>query len=383
MITPAEIKTKAENKYFDFLRATFTHEPFFPLEIAVGKPKNSTDYAILRDWTQNLLAQSKEQRGFGYELVLEKQNTRLHGVQSLPQRVVINTPADFLKLIHKQQEFAQFQKASQQILHTFPQLAEWLGKYPQKLVAELPHWEQLLTVCTYFVAHPRPRLYLRELPLTVDTKFVEQHKAALRQWLDILLPPEAIEAEETEFARRYGLRDNEPEIRLRLLDPTFQAAWHWPLADFSAPASAVAQLNIPAVKAVVVENKTTFLTLPPLAGFIAIWGGGYKVSLLKTLAWLRPCAIWYWGDFDAQGFEILSQLRHYFPQTKSWLMDEQTFAQFAQFAVPGTPSKVASELYLTAEEQTLYHHLKTYQLRLEQERLPHGYVVAQTTALLR
>lgn len=381
MITPAEIQTKAENKYFDFLRATLTNEPFFPLEIAVGKPKSSTDYTVLRDWTQNLLAHSKAEKGVGYEVILEKQNTRLYGEQSLPQKVVIATPADFLKLIHKQQQFAQFQKASQQILHTFPQLKEWLCKYPQKLVAELSHWEQLVEVCTYFVAHPRPGLYLRELPLMVDTKFVEQNKAALRQWLDILLPPEAIEAEETEFARRYGLRDNEPEIRLRLLDPTFQTAWQWPVADFSAPVSALAQLNIPAVKVLVVENKTTFLTLPPLPGFMAIWGGGYKVSLLKKLAWLRPCVIWYWGDFDAQGFEILSQLRQYFPQTKSWLMDDKTFAQFAHLAGPGTPSKVETGLNLTAAEQTVYQHLKTHQLRLEQERLPHAYVVSQTSFL--
>ena len=38
------------------------------------------------------------------------------------------------------------------------------------------------------------------------TKFVERHRRILREWLDIVLPPETIRADEEHFERRFGLR---------------------------------------------------------------------------------------------------------------------------------------------------------------------------------
>lgn len=43
---------------------------------------------------------------------------------------------------------------------------------------------------------------------------------------------------------------------------------------------------------------------------------------------LPHAQLYYWGDLDAQGFEILSQFRGYFPQAQSLLMDSETFNRF-------------------------------------------------------
>ena len=66
----------------------------------------------------------------------------------------------------------------------------------------------------------------------------------------------------------------------------------------------------------------------------------------------------YWGDIDAQGFEILSQFRGYFPQTKSILMDKQTFEKFFEND-NGTQTNISTKLNLTEDEQELYEMLKT------------------------
>lgn len=370
MITSDEIRQQAARKYLDFLRAKVHGESFFPLAMRFRKAKASDDYLALRQWVGELLAESKAERGFGYTVLLAERALRRYGRQSLPAHITIDTESDFLQLIGKVAEFEAWQTAVTHTLAQFPQLQEWLAQYPQRVLPYLAVWDDLLTVCAYFVAHPRPNLYLRELPVPVHTKFVEDNQAILRHLLDELLPPTAIHATESQFERRFGLRYDEPQIRLRLLDEALRHALGWPVADISLTVSDCAALKGMNGRIVlIVENKMTFLTLPPVPNGLAIWGKGFQVSLLRDVGWLADCTIWYWGDLDAQGFAILSQLRDYWPQTRSFLMDEATLAKYQDFAVTGTPAGEMSLVNLDGEETAVYQHLLSHNYRLEQERI--------------
>jgi hypothetical protein len=77
------------------------------------------------------------------------------------------------------------------------------------------------------------------------------------------------------------------------------------LSDFSAPLSVLAETPLAPV-GVVVENKTTFLTLPKiLPGWLALWGNGNSVTVSGSLPWLRNRTLLYWGDLDAAGLRGL------------------------------------------------------------------------------
>ena len=95
---------------------------------------------------------------------------------------------------------------------------------------------------------------------------------------------------------------------------------------------------------------------------------------------MATCPIFYWGDLDAQGFQILSNLRALFPHVTSLMMDQETFAAFAAFSVPGTPTPVRQLPYLTEAERTLFLHLAEKNLRLEQERISHVYILKKLAA---
>jgi hypothetical protein len=69
------------------------------------------------------------------------------------------------------------------------------------------------------------------------------------------------------------------------------------------------------------------LALPNVADAIAIFGGGYAVSVLKLLAWLRDRNLVYWGDLDTHGFAILDQVRTHHPHARSPLMDRVTLLE--------------------------------------------------------
>jgi hypothetical protein len=370
MITPEEIKQQAERKYPSFLRASILDEIFFPFEIRFRKATASDDYLILRDWVRELLAGSKAERGFGYDVVLKKQELRRYGRQSLPSQITIETEADYLRLIGKTEAFKQWQTAVSHTLSQLPQLKEWLAQYPQRVLPHTHIWDDLLVVCDYFVNNPKPNLYLRELPIPVHTKFIEENQAILRHLLDELLPPDAVSAGGNQFEQRFSLRYDEPQIRLRLLDEGLRSELGWPAADLSLTLSdcrGLVGMNGRAV--LIVENKMTFLTLPPAKNSLAIWGKGFQVSLLREIDWLADCTIWYWGDLDAQGFAILSQLRSYWPRTRSLLMNDATLEKYKEFVVAGTPVGRIVLANLEREEAAVYRQLVDNNWRLEQERI--------------
>ena len=142
----------------------------------------------------------------------------------------------------------------------------------------------------------------------------------------------------------------------------------------SIPISEFLKLKLTVSNVFIVENKVNFLTFPIVANSIVIWGQGYGVASTKKSELLKSVNLIYWGDLDAQGFEILSQFRSYFSHVKSFLMDRVTFDKYFEND-SGTPSKINIELNLTAEENDLYQYLKFNNYRLEQEKIPQYYVI--------
>lgn len=371
MITPDDIAAKAARAYIPFLRAWLRGEPFTPLDLPAGAPP--ANFRSLERTVAVLLSGSKDRRGFGYTVELQTRATRAYGSQSLPVRIHVPTAEDLLLLIDKTAEFAAFAEDVAHIRSTLPELELWLEANPQHVIEQHGAWPELLRVCNYFRANPRPAMYIRELPIAVHTKFIEQHSPILTRLLDALLPATAINLGEKSFERRYGLRDDAPLVRLRLLDQSLRARLGLPLLDLAAPVAQLAVLPCAGLRCIIVENKMVFLTLPSLPDSIAIFGSGFQVELLRELAWLNSCPIWYWGDLDAQGFQILARLRALFPQVASLMMDAATFDTFQEFALPGTPCSITELPQLTSDEQALFANLTRSNLRLEQERISYTY----------
>ncbi len=373
MITSEEIKQKAQRGYLAFLQSWIRGEPYVPLTFPVGKLP--TDFVPLRAAVQHLQAHSKAVIGYGYSIESQQQQKRSLKTQTLPTRIALETAADFLRLIDKESEFLHFQRDVALIREQVPQLEDWMLSSPKTVIEYHSDWFGLLTVCRYFLDHPRPKLYIRELPLNVHTKFVEEHIGILRQLLEHLLPAEAIVPDAPTFQQRFGLREDEPLIHARFLDDQLEKRYGISLSELCVPRSQFARLDLRTQRCMITENKMTFLTLPTLPDTFALHGGGFKVSGLSAIPWLKECPIIYWGDLDAQGFQILSQLRAIFPHVVSLMMNKATLQTFSGFCVAGMPCSVRQLPYLTPEEHALFLHLAEGNIRLEQERISHRYAL--------
>ena len=98
---------------------------------------------------------------------------------------------------------------------------------------------------------------------------------------------------------------------------------------------------------------------------------------------LHRCKVIYWGDIDAHGFQILSDLRGFFPHVRSVMMDQQTLDDHAAYVVEGNRVRVDRFDGLTEAELPVAQHVLEHNLRMEQEHIPHEYALIQLGQMLR
>ena len=388
MITVAEIKKKSENLYSEYLKSIISGETFFPKTIRSDKSV-SNDFNEMRNELTEVIEHSKDRNKFGYTILYKQVNTRKHGFQSLPEEISFQTECDFLKFLHKEQEAESFKVNAVKILSMFPDLTDLIKKYPKKVIDNKQNWNSLLGVCLYFKQNPKPNFYIRELPVNVHTKFIENNKGILLDLLDVILPPESINKEFTtarNFEKRFGLKFNQSQIRVRVLDKYISDKHLSGLTDIVITEEEFCRLQIPCEKVFIFENKTNFsnlmnfLTLPQMDNTIGIFGSGFSVSQLKNALWLGDKEIFYWGDIDTHGLKILSQIRGYFSKTKSIMMDFETLNTFKADWDRGEPIHESRLPNLYSNEQELFQFVRADNkntIRLEQEKISQEYVLKQ------
>lgn len=372
MLSPEQIRKRALNGYEDFLRSLAAKENIFPLPLFGGGLSRVTDYTKARDAIITLREHSKQTKGFGYSVEWKEQNFRRFGEQQVPATVSFPTREDYTRFLGKCSEVRQFEQDCKLVLESSPELAEWIQRNPLKVVEHADDWTGLIAVCAHLRQNGRPNCYLRELPVEVDTKFIERKRGVLGEVLPIVAPG-CVGPDDSTFETRFGFRQKQPLIRFRALDSSLVGAGKLAFTDFAIPLDEACQINISAKNILVVENETTFLTLPSLADTLALLGAGDAVSLLQQMNWLKQFRIVYWGDMDTHGIEALSLLRKHYPQTESLMMDIETYERFHQFAKKAAPYASNAELVLSDAERNLFKILHAEGRLLEQERITLNY----------
>jgi hypothetical protein len=375
MISPNDIKAKAERKYISFLQSIVQAIPFTRIVIPGDKTYNKTSVGDFQREILALVNQSKEKRGFGFTIDYQTIKTKSIGTQSLPTIIYFDTEKDFLKFLGKEKEVEIFIN-DWQIIHTnFPELKDWIIKNPSKVIQHQGKWESIIKVGNYFKNCPKPNLYIRELRANVHTKFIESNQSIIAELLDIIILNH-INHYEREFEKRFNLKFREPLVRFKVLDKNISQTFFSNLDDISIPVSQFASLKLPLKQVLIVENKTTLfttLTLPKMDKTIAIFGQGNAVTNIQNAKWLNDITVLYWGDIDVHGFEMLSRIRKHFKHSQSVLMDKTTFEKYFDNDF-GKPTTDTTALNLTDRERELYNLIKANNWRLEQEKIPFDYV---------
>ncbi len=383
--TPKEIRERLVRRwrtgvflrYEGFLRLECEPSPTprFPLRVGVRGPSAAEmvdRFADVQRWAGRYLDVASNS---GFAVEWRSQKHRLLGQNRVPAGVVfddIDGLAAFLGSSFRR-ELSEYRECLGLLGAELPEILSWASERPFDLLAVRDDLPRLIAVPKWIREHPRPEIYLRQLPVPgVDTKFLERYRTVLGAWLDIILPAEYVRQDlrgKKNFEARFGFRARPELVRFRILDPALRIEG---FSDLTVPADEFAEwepTDLPRV--FVLENDVTGLAFPDADGSIVVFGRGYSFSGLERAKWLSRVDLVYWGDLDTHGFAILDQFRGIFPHARSMLMDMGTLrAHEAQWGVES--KQTTAELSrLTSQEADVYDALRFNTirdgLRLEQE----------------
>ena len=107
MIMLNELHEKADNLFKSYCQNKITGffsdaiDSFFPLEIRANKGKVNDDIRQRAKELEEIINNSKEKKGRGYSLEIEKIQSRTNGVQTAVRRIYFSTEEDYLTFISK------------------------------------------------------------------------------------------------------------------------------------------------------------------------------------------------------------------------------------------------------------------------------------------
>lgn len=220
MIIPPEIKERCLKWWKDVLIASANSTSIFPKEIGkIGKINPKDILKNLSAYNQSirlLQTQSKDNKKFGYKIIWKEKQFDKIGRQQVPDKIIIESIEDYLRITGKEKEFETFLKNHSLIIQELPVLQDWIQANPAKLI-EHDTWFDTLKVCKYFIQNPRPKLYIRQLPIEIHTKYISENESIIQSLLEFLIS-EHVNHEEKKFEKRFNLKYPEPLIRIRFLD---------------------------------------------------------------------------------------------------------------------------------------------------------------------
>lgn len=385
--TPADIVAAVQRLWDSgaILAARLEGGSLFPLEVKLRQPTVTAmgeQFEQVRSWIGLLRAASRPERGHGYALVWRDINHRQLGRNSIPVAALVESEEDALRMIGRCGDALRFDRLAATTLAAFPVLRAWVVANPLKLIENADGWDRVLAVLQWFVAHPRPGIYLRQLDTEgVDTKFIEARRGLFAELLDQVLPAEYIDSAAVglrQFESRYGLLCKPTQIRCRLLDENHYIGG---LSDLTVPVAQFAAMHSNVERVFVTENEINALAFPQVRSSMVVFGGGYGIERLAQVDWLRDREVVYWGDIDTHGFAILDRLRAAMPHVRSLLMDEPTLhAHRHLWGSEDIDKRFVGELSrLTDAERSLFGQLRDNivgeRIRLEQERIGYAWAV--------
>lgn len=397
-----EIKRLAQKEFPLFIKyicdgltgALVQNTHFFPMPVRVNFAKEAENPEEKAQILSELYENSKNVCGTGYTLEIELVSTRSKGNRKVLKRICFLTEDDYLAFLIKsnagenaagsaggaadgatagavgagvgaatgagagasarenadasEYETEGFNEAIFAIIESGLLLAEELPTWAFKHLSELGRyhedehfWQNICKVARWLKSNKNCNLYIRELPFinSIPPKFIEDNKNLIHS----LVTQKAIKIS---FEADHGLLGKQTTVRFRslckevplMLGQMKLKELTVPIEDFCMlPKSGILQ-GIENV--FIVETEMVYLTFPECPKSLCILAQGYNANVLKLCDWLKEFPLYYFGNCSENSFSMLSSLRGYFENLKSFCMDMATINAYKDCLQKGDNSFV-------------------------------------------
>lgn len=382
--TPADVERRLRRRWDSgrALRAFGDGLVWEPVGIPLHGPtagELASDLDGVRNWARSW----ERADGRLGRLEFRRVGGRLVGENELPAKLWVDSYEQLWTALGTAREAARFAELVREAREETPRLVGWMVRHPLRVLELEAEWPAFVATVQWIDAHVDGSQYIRQVDVPgVDTKFIERHRNVLAALLDAQLDESRVDwsRPRTDLAGRYGFRRRPGYARLRALGDGQRLPGGFSELTVRLDELAAAPPECSAVY--IIENDITYLAFPSVNDAVALFGGGFAVSVLEQLDWLADRELVYWGDIDTHGFAMLDRLRHSFPHARSMLMDRATLlaheSQWVEEASPyvGSLDRLASaeaELYRDLVEDVL-----APSVRLEQERVSYSAIERAT-----
>lgn len=312
----------------------------------------------------------------------KRKQTASFGKQLMPVRIFIDTPEDAMALLGLTKKKKEFLAGLSAIESQMPSLRDWYLTYFVRISAE-DFFPVVLSIARFMLEQEQREGYLREMVIPgVDTKFLENHNFLVRTLWNALFPENTAESSDELWEKLFVQKVPTPSICVRSLDEHLRLAG---VRKLFLSQDDIADFQPPHRRIFITENKVNGYTFPDAEDSLILFGMGYGVlEMAESAPWLADKEIYYWGDLDHDGFNILSNLRKVLPEMKihSFLMDKETLLAYVDPKVKDTGNTTTIPDYLTVSEKMAWKLIHDNGWRLEQERIPHEEVEWAVESLL-
>lgn len=377
MKTPAEVLDDVARR----LRRTWS-------QVVVGEPwapgfrlgtSGLTGRRLADSWPdvhRSALAWDDWMTSAGPGVRLDRRPVSVHGsAQSLPATLIVASAEVAARLAGDEwiNRLARASARHERLTADFPALDDAAAILRAVDLHSEVDFDLACRAAAWFAAHPAHGLTARQVTVQgMGTKWLATHESVVRRLagLDSL-----------------GLVPGRPpRVHLTYLDPAHLAG-----GGRRHDVATVGDHDTVAYRPRVVlisENRDTAQLFSPVDGAIAIEGEGRGAGAVAALPWVREAPqLWYWGDMDADGLEILHGFRAAGLPVRSLFMDLAAYERWERFGVDhdhgGRPigSRTPRDVgLLEPGERALYLALCSpdwsRHRRVEQERIPLGEAAA-------
>ncbi len=356
--------------YNSYLCNLVAGKPFEPFLLREEKVKPDTTPALHA--AINLFQQyEKRANGYGWVIEWKEWNSKKLGRQKWPHRILVETEDDYIRLLNKTEEVADFKAQLQVLLNWQPAIRSVLLKRPAYVLDFKKDWAAIQQVTDILLQKDVSNFYIRSIPVPVHTKFIEDsaNKQLITSILKVVAPNRFSETAQT-LEQTLRLKRKPYLYPLRWLDMGLSRQYMYGMELTAVTAGWLRQCTWEIKEIWLVENETNLHILPGRKDAIAIFSKGKATYSLSDIALFDRARLYYWGDLDEEGFAMLNAMRDHYPHIISVFMDEKTLLQHvAEMGKQPSLYKINQLSLLNAEEQAAFNILKYHNGRLEQEKI--------------
>ena len=275
-------------KYPDFLRRIISGEPFETIPLRGLKKPDKTE--VLWSLVPTFQKFEKSAARPGWTIKWETWKSRKLSTQRWPSSITITTEEDFLFIIGKAKETAEFRSQFQELVSWNNRIIDWLQDHPSAVLKYKKDWKDLCTVIDFFLLEDASPYYIRNIPVPVHTKFIDQYVSLILAILKSL-DPERFPPEVSDLEKAAGLRKKPHLYSMRWLDISLAEKYTARLDVLGLPFTTLQSANWEIPEVWLVENETNLYLLPERKNALAVFAKGYALHNLKAIPFFKEARI--------------------------------------------------------------------------------------------